>query len=113
MLTKKNSLSKKTDIQRVFKKGKIYFSPFFNLKILSNNYSYLRVCIIISTKISKKAVLRNKIKRQLKVIISKKVNQIEGGYDLIILTKPAALAINFQQLNEYIDRLFKKAKLFK
>ena len=53
MLAKKHRLAKNKDIQNVLKRGQIYFSPFFNIKILENNYYNSRFCIVVSTNISK------------------------------------------------------------
>jgi len=111
MLARKYSLAKDKDIQQVFKKGKIYFSPFFNIKILANNQQNSRFCIVVSTNISKKAVVRNKLKRQLKAIIYKKIPQIKGNYDIIILAKVSAVAITFTELEKTLTFLLKKSKI--
>ncbi len=111
MLPKKYSLSKKKDIQQVFQKGQIYFSSFFNVKFMPNQLKHSRFCFIVSTKISKKAVDRNKLKRRLKAIVYKNLSNFSQNYDIIILTKPAALTINFKQLEKNLLFLFKKAHL--
>lgn len=110
MLSKKYRLAKDKDIQPVLKKGKIFFSPFFNLKILKNNLENPRFCIIVSTHISKKAVVRNRVKRQLRAIIYKNLGQIKNNYDFIILTKPAVTVAKFQELEKALVFLFKKTK---
>ena len=111
MLAKKYRLSKDKDIQQVFKKGQIYFSPFFNIKILPNNLDVSRFCIVISTKISKKAVVRNRAKRQIRAIIHKNLSKISQNYDFVILTKPAVTIAKFQELEKTLTFLFKKAKI--
>lgn len=111
MLARKYRLSKDRDIQLVFKKGQIYFSPFFNLKILANNLENSRFCIIISTNISKKAVVRNKAKRQLRTIIQKNMANISKNCDIIILTKPPVTIASYQELDKAYQTLIKKAKL--
>ena len=108
MLSRKYSLSKKKDIERVFQKGQIYFSSFFNLKFINNNFNYPRFCIIISAKISKKAVVRNKLKRRLRAILYKNLANISKNYDIVILTKPAAVTADYHQLEEKLIYLLKK-----
>lgn len=108
MLAIKYRLAKDKDIQSVLKKGKIYFSPFFNLKILKNDLENSRFCIVISTKISKKAVVRNKVKRQLRAIIHKNLDQIKNNYDFVILTKPAVTVTNYQDLEKTFQVLLKR-----
>ena len=111
MLAKKYRLHLDKDIQNILKKGRIYFSPFFNLKILKNNLSNSRFCIIVSTKISKKAVVRNKIKRQLRSIIQKNITKFSPNYDIVILTKPAITVTPFQDIEKTFQFLLKKIKL--
>ena len=108
MLAKKYRLSKDKDIQQVFKKGKIYFSPFFNLKILENSLDNSRFCIIVSTKISKRAVVRNKTKRQLRTIIHKNIPNIKNNYDFVFFTKPAVTITSYQDLEKAFQALLKK-----
>jgi len=111
MLGRKYSLAKDNDIQLVFKKGQIYFSPFFNIKILKKDQPNSRFCIVVSTNISKKAVVRNKLKRQLKAIIYEKIPQFQGNYDCVILTKVSAVVTDFTELDKTLTFLFKKAKI--
>ena len=111
MLSKKHRLTKDKDIQQVLKRGKILFSPFFNLKILKNNLQNPRFCIVISTNISKKAVTRNRAKRQLRAILYKNLDSINKNYDFVILTKPAVTVAKFQELEKALIFLFKKAKI--
>ena len=111
MLAKKYRLTKDKDIQNVLKKGKLFFSPFFNLKILPNNLQNPRFCIVISTKISKKAVVRNKVKRQLRDIIHRNLSNISQNYDFVILAKPAVTITEFKELEKALTYLLEKAKI--
>lgn len=113
MLAKKYRLNKEIDINKVLKRGKNYFSPIFNLKILENNLSNSRFCIIISTKISKKSVVRNRAKRQLSNIIYNNLFNISQNHDFVILTKPAVTITKHQELERVLISLFKKAKILK
>jgi ribonuclease P protein component len=110
MLKDKNRLSKDSDIQNVFKKGQIYFSPFFNVKILKNSLNDPRFCIVISTNISKKAVIRNKTKRQFRSIIQSDLENIKN-YDIVILTKAPVTVTPFNELKKTFEFLIKKAGL--
>ena len=87
------------------------FGPFFNLKLLSNHLDVSRFCIVISTKISKKAVVRNKARRQLNSIIYKYLAKLKPGYDIVVLTKPAVTVTEFNQLEKSLISLLTKARL--
>ena len=80
MLPKKNRLKNKKDFERVFKQGKGFKEDFLFFKITKNNLKENRFGFIVSLKVSKKAVLRNKVKRRLREIIKKRAGDklIEG-----------------------------------
>lgn len=61
-LAKKYRLPKK-DIDRLFKRGKTVGNSFFFIKFLKNETDHLRMTVVVSSKVAKKAVRRNYIKR--------------------------------------------------
>ncbi len=82
MLGKENRLRRKKDFEEIFKKGRSFKESFLVLKILKNNLKVSRFGFVVSQKVSKKAVVRNKIKRRLREIVGlniKKNLQIGGG----------------------------------
>lgn len=113
MLPKAHRLTKQKDFDYILKNGKPLFSQSFIIKIVKNNLTINRCGFIISKKISKKAVIRNKLKRQLREIIRQQLNFLKTGYDLIIIVKKNTNIINknYQQLISEINHLLKKAYL--
>lgn len=106
-------LQKDRDIRRAIGKGYKAFGLTLGLKFLPNKLEKSRFCFVISTKISKKAVKRNKLKRQLREIIRLNLDKISPHYDVVILTKPKAgvLEKDYQELEEELLGLLKRAKL--
>ncbi len=96
---------KKKEFEAVFKKGKTKAGKLVFLKILKNNLDNNRFGIIVSKKISKKAVIRNKIKRRLREII--KQAHIKSGFDIVIITKPEIIDKNYQEIKNDFENLFK------
>ena len=96
---------KKKDFDNIFKKGKAIPGKFIFLKALKNNLNNNQFGIIVSTKISKKAVIRNKIKRQLREII--KQTDIRPGFDIVIVTKLEIINKNYQEIKNELEDLFK------
>jgi len=113
MLPKQNCLKQKTDIDRVFKKGKGFKEDFLFLKTLENNLKISRFGFIISQKISKKATTRNKIKRRLRQLIRSKLKEIKQGIDVLLIALSGLEKKDFQEMEETINKIFKKAKCFK
>jgi len=108
MLPKINRLKKRKDIEKVFEKGKRFKEDFLILKITKNALSQTRLGFIVSKKVSKKATLRNKIKRKLREIVSQK--RIKKGIDILLITMPGLETKDFWEIDETLNELFKKAK---
>ena len=111
MLAKKWRLTKNNDFRRVKKQGRSLFSQILVVRYCLNNLSTSRFAIVISLKISKRAVVRNKIKRQLLYIIQQYLLNFKQGYDVIIFTRPAIVNVNYQQKEQILLNLFHLAKL--
>jgi len=105
------SLSKKKDFDRVFKAGRSCFDKVIGLKAAPNELKQHRLGIIISSKVSKKAVERNLLKRRLKEIIKKELVEISVDYDLVLVALPGACAKTFAELKQSVAWLFSRLKL--
>lgn len=112
MLAKKYRITQEKDFKQIFSKGQIYFSPFFNIKVLKNNLVCSRFAIIISNKISKKATVRNKFKRRLRSVIYQNLANIKKEYDILVLTKPAVTTADQAKLAQTLIFLLTKAGLY-
>jgi ribonuclease P protein component len=113
MALQANHLKRKKDFELVFKRGKALRGKLLVLKFVVNEDGRPRVGIVVSKKISKKAVVRNKVRRRLQAAVKAEMIKIKKGADMILLALPGIEAKNFQEIAEEITRLFKKAKLIK
>ncbi len=111
MLPKKNRLKNKKDFERVFKQGKGFKDAFLFLKIRKNNLKESRFGFIVSSKISKKAVLRNKVKRRLREIAKERLPEIKSGIDGVLIAQKSIEEKDFSEIREVANELFKKAKI--
>lgn len=87
MLPKANRLSSERDFKRVYQKGQKFSGSFFYGKLLANHAGNPRFGIVISAKVSKSAVVRNKIKRQIRAGIKTAISNSKlaiSNYDVII-----------------------------
>jgi ribonuclease P protein component len=67
--------------------------------------------ISISKKVSKKAVIRNRIKRQIKGVIRTKLLSISSGWKVIIVVKPKAIECKYEHFLRELEELLKQAKI--
>ena len=113
MLKKQNQLTKDKEFDNVFKNGKSSYDQALGVKVIANKLNDSRFGILVSTKISKKAVERNRLKRQIREVIRLSLNEIKSGYDFIIITLPSVLGKTSQEIEESLKNHFKKFKLYK
>ena len=111
MLPKNNRLTKKKDFEYVFKKGRSFKEDFLILKIVENHLGQIRFGFVVSQKISKKASLRNKIKRRISESVRFKIGKFKKRSDCILIALPEIEKRDFWKIDEIIEKLFKKAKI--
>lgn len=109
MLPKENRLKKKKDFEQVFKEGKGFEEDFLFLKIRKSKSKETRFGFVVSQKVSKKAVVRNKIKRRLREIIREEIPLIQKGTNGVFVIKKNIVKKDFQEVRDVIIRLLKKS----
>jgi len=113
MLPKENRLLKERDFDQVHKKGKFIPGKHLVIKILPNKLSIPRFGIIVSNRVSKKPVIRNKIKRRLREIIREgiKSEKIKKGFDIIVITKSSIVDEEFGSIERNFFDVLRRAEL--
>ena len=111
MLPKNYRITKKKDFELIFKKAKNFKNNLFVLKVLPNNLELSRFAFVISQKVSKKAVVRNKIRRMLSRVIEGKIQEIKTGLDIIFIVLKESNKKSFLDIESEILNTFKKSKL--
>ena len=111
MLPAPHRLRGDANFTRLLKHGRRFFTPRMMLRIVPNDDRLSRFAFVVSTRVHKKAVHRNRIKRQMREIVRKELPNIRGGYDGLIAVKKEALALTFQELQSELVDLLSKARL--
>jgi len=88
-----------------------YHSPLFGLKVASSNHPLPRIGFIVSSKIAKRAVDRNQLKRLFRQALYPHLKALKPQHDLVFLAKHALKTQSLQQLSPAILSTLKKAKL--
>lgn len=104
-------LTKNLEFINVYKSGRRISSPFFVMYIKKNDLGYSRLGVSVSKKVGK-SVVRNKIKRQIKEIIRKNYDFINSGLDIVFSVKPAAVQLNYAQIEKEIISLLKRGRIY-
>lgn len=90
-----------------------YFLPYFLLKTSKNNLFYNRFRFIVSKKVSKKAVDRNKLKRTFSACLEDIFNDIKTGNDFVFWVKKEALGVPKETICLNIKNVFIKGGFIK
>ena len=107
------SLKNSKNFDRVFHDGQRFGNRHFQFYYLKNRKSTNRLGIIVSKKVSKRAVVRNKVKRRIRASYQNELERIQQGYDLIIVAKKRCAEDPYRDLDRSLKHLFYKTKLEK
>ena len=111
MLPRTNRLLQEKDFKRVSREGRYFRGNQLALKKARSVLAFSRFAFVISAKVSKKAVIRNKIRRRLREILRPQLNQVKPGFDVMVLVSPFAKDFDFKELKDSLNSLLKKAGL--
>ena len=105
---KSKRLLNSAQYKTVLRKGKKLFSPLFILFILPNNQKKSRIGITVSKKVSKRAIDRNRIKRQVRETF--RINQHAGpGFDAVLIANAAAGKKDNKVIRQALEQVWQKA----
>lgn len=109
MLRKENRLTKKVDFKRVLKEGKMVQGRIFSLSFLKSSENFEpKFGIIVSNRVSKRSVVRNKIKRLLREALRLNLIGIPKGGMFVFLAKKNAVDASGKVVLEDLKTVFKK-----
>lgn len=95
------------DFDDIIETGRYKKNKYFVIYNKESNFSYPRFGIAVGKKVGN-AVIRNKLKRQMRMILTKNKNLFSNNKDYIIIVKRSSLDISFQQMEAEILNLIEK-----
>ena len=107
MLKKADRINKTRDLQKVYRLGKAVHSSALVIKFVGGERS--QAAFVVSKKVSKKAVERNRIKRVLREVFRLSLAQRKKGRYLIMV-KPTAAKLKAQELRVEISKALDKIR---
>lgn len=113
MLPGINRIKKKKDFGVVFKNRGSFKTDLFILKVSKNNSSAIRFGFVVSQKVSKKATVRNKIKRRLSDAAASEMENLKNGVDLVLIALPGLDRKNFSEVKKAVHAAMVGAKVIK
>ncbi len=108
-MKKSNRILKNRDFTKIIKNGQKYHTPTLSFYWQKNQDNNFRIGITISKKVSKLAVVRNKIKRQLSAILQNQYNE-DRKLDIVIIVKPNSIENTFEEFEKEIKKFINHIK---
>lgn len=108
MLTKTHRLTQKRDFAKLSTHGRSVFGPFVTMRVRSTGEEGPRIAFITSTKVFKRSVDRNRVKRRLRAILRELLAEVPKKIHLLFIVKPEALKAPHLDLVAEIRRLLTK-----
>ena len=92
----------------ILKKGKKLNNTYFNIKFIRGSANENRFAVMVSLKVSPKAIERNKIRRQIYEIVRLSHLKSTNPQDIVIITKPNIKELDFQTLETSLSKALQK-----
>lgn len=106
MLPKKYRLKKSGEIRDVLKFGQTFKQGFLTLKVKENDLAVSRFAFLISLKISKKAFIRNRLRRKLSEAVRLNLPQIAKNIDAVLIVTSDFSGRTNEELKKILYELF-------
>ncbi len=114
MIPKQNRFRGNKPIERVYKTARPVRSDAFTIRVKKSNIEGYRLAVVVSKKVSKSAVVRNRIRRRIFEHARKSFtkNQAVSGKEIIVTVFEESIALaEPTDLAAQLEKLYKKAGL--
>ena len=125
MLHREHRLKKKRDFEIAFEHGRFVGGALCTMKVWhivpaqfpKRGYSKedLKIGFVVGKKVSKSAVKRNRLKRQMREVVRLLVKKMEirAGNMIILMAKPEMFGKSYAEIEQDVHLLLRRAKLIR
>lgn len=113
MIARKHRFHGHGSLRFVYQHGRTVRGQIFSLKFIVNDRrSDYRLTVVVSKKVSKSAVVRNRIRRRVYEVVRSKESSINKPYDLVLTVFSEQIAnVSHLELEQSITEQLKQAKI--
>lgn len=109
MLARQNRLKRARDISRVFRSGRFGQSELILVKAAVNHLPDSRVVVVVSKKVDKRAVVRNRNRRRVIGELESRWQTVRPGYDIVITVRADLGKVTAADLKKQLGQALIKA----
>ena len=110
MLNRINRLKKRYQFNYVYKSGEHYSSEHIVLYVVSSKTKNIKIGLAVTKKVGH-AVVRNRVRRQLREIIKKQIPTLKQSFNIIVVARENVTEASFEKISNEFFKLIKKANL--
>lgn len=111
MLASANRLKAGREIARVQTKGRYAASDGFAVKMVRGGRAYSRAVVVVSKKVSKRATVRNRIRRRVAALLAGSWETVLPGYDIVVTVRDDVSELPQPDLARSLAKVLAKAGL--
>ena len=123
MLQQENRLKKKRDIEITFEEGRFVGGNLVNLKVWKvDSAKYpkrgytgdeLQFAFVVGVKIEKRAVVRNRLKRQMREVIRLLLleQKLSPGFFVLVMAKKEMVGLEYAKVSQDITAALRRSRL--
>lgn len=115
-------LRHRQDFDALYRKGRRFSSSYLIVRVLQPRSVRLnapvahldppRLGIVVSQKVSKRAVIRNRLRRQIQGVMQGFLPHLKPGLRLLITVKPTAVECDYYKFLQELKQLLSDAEVF-
>lgn len=112
MLNKKYRFHSRGGVRYVYQKGKTIRTPKMSLVYTPNTKGYTRLAVVVSKKVNKTAIGRNRIRRRIYEVLRKNFDLIPQKTDYVfVVYSRDILTMPFSELEKLLGGLVAESKI--
>lgn len=112
MLNKKYRFHSRGGVRYVYQHGKTVRSPKMSLVFAENTRGFTRVAVVVSKKVEKTAVGRNRIRRRMYEVLRLNMDSIPKKMDYVfVVYSKEIIKMPFRELEKILGELVAEAKV--
>ena len=112
MLNKKFRFHSRGGVRYAYQKGKTIRSPKMSLVFVENTRGFTRMAVVVSKKVEKSAVKRNRIRRRIYEVLRLNIDKIPKKIDYVfVVFSRDIIKMDFNDLEKIVGDLVAEAKI--
>jgi len=101
-------LTHSADFERVRKQGRSWAQPLFVFSASRNGLERTRFGFIVSRRVGG-AVVRNRVKRQLREVVRRHLGEFPPGWDVVLVARAPIVSAQFSEIEEAFNEALRRA----